>query len=79
MIQTNTCSAVWDGWSCHNKTKAGEFSRVKCPSHIVSDDCNSILDYAYFECGTDGWFRNEHSNYEWANYSKCLELIIPVK
>jgi len=73
-----TCSAVWDGWSCHKETQAGKLSVVKCPSYIISDDCNSILDYAYFECNLEGWYRNEISNYEWANYSKCLALIIPV-
>ena len=78
-VSNPTCLAVWDGWSCHQNTNAGEMSRVKCPRYIVSDDCNTILDYAYFECDSDGWYRNNNSNYEWANYSKCLSLIIPVK
>ena len=37
-----------------------------------------ILDKIYFECDSDGhWFRN--NDWEWANYTRCFNGIIPVK
>lgn len=33
---------------------------------------------ASFECTSEGeWFKNEHG--EWADYSNCLQSILPVK
>lgn len=40
---SNSCQSIWDGWSCHQTTPAGNISQVKCPDHFIADTCNSIL------------------------------------
>jgi hypothetical protein len=72
-----SCNSIWDGWSCHGETQAGTTSKIRCPSHMVEDTCNSILDYAYFECNQQGkWFENEWG--EFADYAGCSLSTIPV-
>ena len=43
LVSNNTCSSIWDGWSCHSATLAGQISKVKCQSYITADSCNTIL------------------------------------
>lgn len=67
------CDAVWDGWSCHSATKAGQISEVKCADYILEDNCHFVLGNTKFTCTKNAtWFRLEGQN-EWSNYSYCLE------
>lgn len=73
------CGAIWDGWTCHAATRINQSSRVKCPTHIEENNCNSILGDIYFECESNGtWYVNDYGR-EWANYTKCFEKFAPVK
>ncbi|RMZ99869.1 Calcitonin gene-related peptide type 1 receptor [Brachionus plicatilis] len=72
------CGAVWDGWSCHRTTKAGQISEVKCPHYHVEDNCHTILGQARFKCSENAtWFKLEGN--EWADYTKCIEPTILLK
>lgn len=37
------CGSIWDGWACHQTTKSGKSSLVRCPNHHVEDTCHTIL------------------------------------
>ncbi|RNA22981.1 calcitonin [Brachionus plicatilis] len=39
------CTSIWDGWSCHKRTLAGQISKVKCPYYVLGDTCNTVFDY----------------------------------
>nr|QVK45659.1 G protein-coupled receptor [Proales similis] len=76
--KTLNCEPIWDGWSCHRSTAAGQISKVKCQSHIVADACHTVLDYAYLQCDENGeWFRNQYG--EWTDYGSCSKSIIGIK
>lgn len=50
-IADGFCPTVFDGWSCLNKTPAGEVANVSCPSFVVGFDPNSkYIIYINMEC-----------------------------
>lgn len=78
-LDEKMCGAIWDGWTCHAATAINQSSRVKCPTHIEENNCNSILGDISFECTSNGtWYVNDYGR-EWANYTKCFEKFVPVK
>lgn len=42
-LSSDYCEPIWDGWSCHSKTAAGFFSKVKCPEYHVENTCSVVL------------------------------------
>lgn len=72
------CDAVWDGWSCHSPTKAGQISQTKCSDYIVENKCNIILGHSALTCTENAtWFKLEGN--EWTNYTKCFEPTLLLK
>jgi hypothetical protein len=48
VVSNGTCGPIWDGWSCHSATLAGQISKVKCQPYITADTCNTILGRCFF-------------------------------
>ncbi|XP_017773380.1 PREDICTED: calcitonin gene-related peptide type 1 receptor-like [Nicrophorus vespilloides] len=59
--EDHPCPALWDGYTCYGKTKAGTTVYNLCPSYIrTADDLICNLESEKY-CLTDGW--NQVTNY----------------
>uniref|UniRef100_T1JHE1 G-protein coupled receptors family 2 profile 1 domain-containing protein n=1 Tax=Strigamia maritima TaxID=126957 RepID=T1JHE1_STRMM len=65
------CPRTFDGWSCWNKTPAGQVAYGPCPHFIVGFDSRRT---ALKVCMPDAqWFRHPETNASWSNYTSCVD------
>ncbi|KAL5234415.1 hypothetical protein ACI65C_001825 [Semiaphis heraclei] len=66
------CPGEFDGWTCINRTKAGEIAKFPCPYFILGFDAKR---FGQKMCLPDGsWFKHPDSNKTWSNYTTCVDL-----
>ncbi|XP_050436579.1 calcitonin gene-related peptide type 1 receptor-like [Adelges cooleyi] len=66
------CPREFDGWTCVNRTKAGEVASFPCPYFILGFDATRFGQKLCLKDGT--WFRHPETNKTWSNYTTCVDL-----